>query len=301
MNFRLDGSELFIRLDAAADFLSGFNKSDSYLESLNRSLTLYSNLNGMYRVHLENEFFDVHCRGMATIEIPKYQGQFSQYVYDHWERSPCLLRRNEYTLSNGKNIVQNGTLLSPLDNLDHPSNSNYASYSYLNLKALAEFCINVGIEIDEENITKFGKLSIEDTCYFFSYQISDDLIRTDSNIDYLKKSFPLIPSSTIQAALSNVKRSALYECRELENRVETKKNETEEHKQPETTLSNSAWVTMGVLIEILNQNEIYKTKADIKAAIRAKHNKVRGLSDRNLDDILKKASDSILEATKNKS
>jgi hypothetical protein len=74
-----------------------------------------------------------------------------------------------------------------------------------------------------------------------------------------------------------------------------------QHKLKPTSnsdITDGAWLTLGILKELLLEHTDFKSKADVKAAIMAKHPKLRGISDRNLDDILKKGTDMLEEKSK---
>jgi hypothetical protein len=74
-----------------------------------------------------------------------------------------------------------------------------------------------------------------------------------------------------------------------------------EHKLKSSSnsdITDGAWLTLGILRELLLEHTDFKSKADIKAAIMAKYPKLRGISDRNLDDILKKGTDMLEEKSK---
>lgn len=300
MDFVISNDELFFKIEIAAKFLAPYGDNSSFFQSLSYDLNLYTLLEGMYLAISPKDSVTTYCKGFARISQTDMQGG---YHYDYtelrqWENEQCYLQPCKYTQSQLPSNEEHEYSLS-FRGENFPRNGNYINFSYVNLPELAEYCRQVGFEIEARNIEEVCFLACDFN--FISLAVEDyklDAIRECSYFSHFLKHFPILEASKHNAVLELVRKRHIRYQNQLSEAYDKKTKLDENNTISNALPTESTFRTLGALLALLKETNKYKSDADLIRAIEDKYFGVRGLSQRTLEDNFKKGKNALEEAQK---
>lgn len=285
--------ELFISLSTAGKVMAGLNNNDEYLNSITSNLTLYTEIEGMFRAYLTDNDLrrmnsqDFYLSGRCEISGPKaFQGSITNLNFED-----ATLKISKFTNRISPLSLPEGLCVEPLHRL--LNGVSIAQVSSVNVRDLLTHIEETGTPFGYKNLFSFYIKGLEDISFYDFEDLEKENINTIEELTLRNEFKKLIPDEMLENEAAAFKDSINF----IKNRLKKESNldkpspSNEKKETVDDTTTPAYWVLLGIMFDIFIKEGKYASKSHLKNVITSKYPNTRGLSERSLDTMLKKATD----------
>jgi hypothetical protein len=289
------GEDLFVDIYTASKMMAGYSSDNTFLNSIYRNFTLYTEVHGLHKIAYDEEgttgYKDVYLTGLCRIATSNYYGPNETDFYN-LEASLFVCKYTECKVP-FNSVVD--TIVSPRSG--RVANKDVAPRSLVKVSELLNYFDTTGTPFDHNSICKFYSMNFAD-----SFVLDID----DLDEENLPETARLLERDELKKVLSQdrlgIEEKAFnaFVCkqkRELQEEVDKSntKNTIDKKGVTEDNVTDAYWLMMGIMFDFLTTEGKYKSKNHLKSVITSRYPSTRGLSERNMDKMLKRATDALDE------
>jgi hypothetical protein len=289
------GEDLFVDIYTASKMMAGYSGSYPFLNSIYSNFTLYAEVYGLHEITYDaggtTAFKDAYLTGLCRIATNNYY-EPEETDFNELEASLFVCKYTECKAP--FNLVVD-TIASPRS--VRIANKDVAQKSQVKVSELLNYFDTTGTPFDHNSICKF---------YSMNFAASFMLDIDDLDEENLPEIARLIERDELKKVLSQdrlgIEEKAFnaFVCkqkRELQKEVDESntKNSIDKKGVIEDNVTDAYWLMMGIMFDFLTTEGKYKSKNHLKSVITSRYPSTRGLSERNMDKMLKRATDALDE------